>query len=146
MYLDSTGTIVGVDEDSAFMWPACGVCENELLSLGHNSDQYSCEKCNNQCENFTLRMSLQVLTTSPNLSPQSSVRLKVLILTSNGYFHLFSKNSLIHFLFDFLVTQLIQSTIESLLPQTPCNEEVSMKQWYSNDFHCFPLMMRMIMQ
>lgn len=75
------------------MWPACGVCENELLSLGHNPERYSCEKCNNQCENFTLRMSLQVLTTSPNLPPQSSVRLKVLLISSSSYFDLLSENS-----------------------------------------------------
>ncbi|XP_026289811.1 uncharacterized protein LOC113214581 isoform X2 [Frankliniella occidentalis] len=89
-----SGTIIGVDEDSAFMWPACGICENELLSLGDNSEKYRCEKCNDQCDNFTLRMSLQVLCSCPNLPSNSSVRLK-----------------------------LLQKTIEALLPPALAGEE-----------------------
>lgn len=88
------GMIVGVDEETAYMWPACGNCENELLSLGDGTENYRCEKCNNECIDFIKRMSLQVLCTCPNLPPNSSVRIK-----------------------------LHQSTIESLLPPVLCNEE-----------------------
>ncbi|XP_034256258.1 uncharacterized protein LOC117654155 [Thrips palmi] len=88
------GTVVGVDEETAYMWPACGVCENELLSLGDGTEMYRCEKCNNQCDNFNMHMSLQVLCSCANLPLSSSIRLK-----------------------------LHQSTIESMLPPTLCNEE-----------------------
>lgn len=82
-----SGTVVGVDEESAYMWPACGVCENELLSLGDGTENYRCEKCNNECDNFIKHMSLQVLCTCPDLPLTSSVRIKVICITSPVFAH-----------------------------------------------------------
>jgi hypothetical protein len=31
------GTVEGVDEETAFVWPVCGICENDMLvELGPN--------------------------------------------------------------------------------------------------------------
>ncbi|XP_023722112.1 uncharacterized protein LOC111872430 isoform X2 [Cryptotermes secundus] len=70
-----TGTVRGVDEETAFVWPVCGICENDLLiELGPN--EYLCQKCNSSSQTST-KMSLEVFISCPEIPEPCKVKVKL---------------------------------------------------------------------
>eukprot|EP00057_Strongylocentrotus_purpuratus_P011368 XP_011665842.1 PREDICTED: DNA repair-scaffolding protein-like [Strongylocentrotus purpuratus] len=83
-----TGNICGVEEESAFSWPACPHCGNNHLDGGEGSGfVLHCSVCNEDINTPVMRMHLIVQLSCPALPPTHSVKV-----------------------------QLLQSTIESVLP------------------------------
>ena len=69
------GTVTSVDEETAFSWPVCGICENELLvELGPN--EYLCQNCDSSAQTYT-KMSLEVFVSCPQVPESCRVRVKV---------------------------------------------------------------------
>jgi hypothetical protein len=69
------GTVTSVDEETAFSWPVCGICENELLvELGPN--EYLCQNCDSSAQTYT-KMSLEVFVSCPQVPESCGVRVKV---------------------------------------------------------------------
>lgn len=74
-YASVAGTVKGVDEETAFVWPVCGICENDLLiELGPN--EYLCQKCNSSSQTST-KMSLEVFISCPEILEPCKVKVKV---------------------------------------------------------------------
>jgi hypothetical protein len=64
-----------VDEETAFSWPACGICENDLLvELGPN--HYLCQNCDSFSQTST-KMSLEVFISCPQIPDSCKVKVKV---------------------------------------------------------------------
>nr|CAD7408531.1 unnamed protein product [Timema cristinae] len=57
-----TGNVVGVDEDTAFAWPSCALCNNELLAELPGG-RYFCNKCDATIPTIT-NMSLAIYIAS----------------------------------------------------------------------------------
>nr|CAD7433681.1 unnamed protein product [Timema monikensis] len=57
-----TGNVVGVDEDTAFAWPSCALCNNELLAELPGG-RYFCNKCDATIPTIT-NMSLAIYVAS----------------------------------------------------------------------------------
>jgi len=69
------GTVVYIDEGTAFAWPVCGICENELLvELGPN--EYLCQNCDSSSQTFS-KMSLEVFISCPQIPESCKVKVKV---------------------------------------------------------------------
>jgi hypothetical protein len=69
------GTVKGVDEETAFVWPVCGICENDLLiELGPN--EYLCQNCNSSSQTST-KMSLEVFVSCYEIPETCKVKMKV---------------------------------------------------------------------
>ncbi|KAJ4427769.1 hypothetical protein ANN_25422, partial [Periplaneta americana] len=69
-----TGTVVGVDEETAFAWPVCGICENDIL-VELDSNEYLCQECNTSPHTFT-KMSLEVFISCPQFPESRKVKVK----------------------------------------------------------------------
>jgi len=70
-----TGTVTSVDEETAFSWPVCGMCENDLLvELGPK--EYLCQKCDTSSHTST-KMSLEVFISCPQVPKSCKVKVKV---------------------------------------------------------------------
>jgi hypothetical protein len=66
---------VSVDEETAFVWPVCGICENDILvELGPN--QYLCQNCDASSQTST-KMSLEVFVSCPEIPDSWRVKVKV---------------------------------------------------------------------
>lgn len=69
------GTVASVDEETAFSWPVCGICENDLLvELGPK--EYLCQKCDMSSHTST-KMSLEVFISCPQVPNSCQVKVKV---------------------------------------------------------------------
>uniref|UniRef100_A0A673V8C7 DUF4503 domain-containing protein n=1 Tax=Suricata suricatta TaxID=37032 RepID=A0A673V8C7_SURSU len=71
------GTVVGVDESTAFSWPTCDLCGNERLeqSPGHRGS-FSCGDCSRVVSSPVLRRHLEVFLACPS-RPQCTVKVKL---------------------------------------------------------------------
>ncbi|XP_069702590.1 DNA repair-scaffolding protein-like [Periplaneta americana] len=69
------GTVVGVDEETAFAWPVCGICENDIL-VELDSNEYLCQECNTSPHTFT-KMSLEVFVSCPQFPESRKVKVKL---------------------------------------------------------------------
>ncbi|XP_045311341.1 DNA repair-scaffolding protein [Leopardus geoffroyi] len=71
------GTVVGVDESTAFSWPACDLCGNERLEQSPGDrGAFSCGDCSRVVTSPLLRRHLQVFLDCPS-RPQCTVRVKL---------------------------------------------------------------------
>ncbi|KAG8234393.1 hypothetical protein J437_LFUL014611, partial [Ladona fulva] len=77
-----TGNVVGVDEETAFSWPACNMCGNDHLSevkvAGTSSHQpaYQCARCQSLVDKPFTKMSLDAFLACSTLPPECC-RIKV---------------------------------------------------------------------
>ncbi|XP_016046227.2 DNA repair-scaffolding protein isoform X1 [Erinaceus europaeus] len=72
------GTVVGVDESTAFSWPTCNLCGNGRLEQNpEDRGALSCRDCSCVVTSPLLRRHLQVFLHCP-LCPQSTVKVKLL--------------------------------------------------------------------
>nr|XP_035949946.1 DNA repair-scaffolding protein isoform X2 [Halichoerus grypus] len=70
------GTVVGVDESTAFSWPTCDLCGNERLEQSPGDrGTFSCGDCSRVVTSPLLRRHLQVFLDCPS-RPQCTVRVK----------------------------------------------------------------------
>ncbi|XP_016054433.1 PREDICTED: DNA repair-scaffolding protein [Miniopterus natalensis] len=71
------GTVVGVDESTAFSWPTCDLCGNERLEQSpEDRGAFSCADCSRVVTAPLLRRHLQVFLHCPS-RPQGTVRVKL---------------------------------------------------------------------
>ncbi|XP_041103585.1 DNA repair-scaffolding protein isoform X1 [Polyodon spathula] len=71
------GTIVGVDEDTAYSWPACDHCGNEKLEAAHEEQQgLFCSLCVRTVSRPTVKMQLEVFLHSVS-HPECTVKIKL---------------------------------------------------------------------
>ncbi|XP_030160132.1 DNA repair-scaffolding protein isoform X2 [Lynx canadensis] len=71
------GTVVGVDESTAFSWPTCDLCGNERLEQSPGDrGAFSCGDCSRVVISPLLRRHLQVFLDCPS-RPQCTVRVKL---------------------------------------------------------------------
>uniref|UniRef100_M3XPZ1 DUF4503 domain-containing protein n=1 Tax=Mustela putorius furo TaxID=9669 RepID=M3XPZ1_MUSPF len=71
------GTVIGVDESTAFSWPTCDMCGNERLEQSpDNRDTFSCGDCSRVVTSPLLRRHLQVFLDCPS-RPQCTVKVKL---------------------------------------------------------------------
>ncbi|XP_072669901.1 DNA repair-scaffolding protein isoform X7 [Canis lupus baileyi] len=71
------GTVVGVDESTAFSWPTCDLCGNERLDQSPGDrGAFSCGDCSHVVTSPVLRRHLQVFLDCPT-RPQCAVRVKL---------------------------------------------------------------------
>ncbi|XP_019678187.2 DNA repair-scaffolding protein isoform X2 [Felis catus] len=71
------GTVVGVDESTAFSWPTCDLCGNERLEQSPGDrGAFSCGDCSRVVISPLLRRHLQVFLDCPS-HPQCTVRVKL---------------------------------------------------------------------
>ncbi|XP_072014256.1 DNA repair-scaffolding protein-like [Amphiura filiformis] len=93
--VSATGTIIGVDESTAYSWPVCPVCANEKLQEQESRSQLMCCECNLPVTNPVIKMYLEVfLDCEASQEHNSAVKVK-----------------------------LLQSTIKSILPPLEEQEE-----------------------
>nr|XP_019572358.1 PREDICTED: DNA repair-scaffolding protein isoform X1 [Rhinolophus sinicus] len=72
------GTVIGVDESTAFSWPTCDLCGNERLEQSpEDRGVFSCGDCSRVVTSPRLRRHLQVFLDCPS-RPQCTVRVKLL--------------------------------------------------------------------
>ncbi|NXW67261.1 SPIDR protein, partial [Hirundo rustica] len=71
------GTVVGVNESTAFSWPTCNRCGNGKLELcPQDRELLYCNQCSEVVTTPILKMQLEVFLSCPSLS-QSTVKVKV---------------------------------------------------------------------
>ncbi|XP_043456965.1 DNA repair-scaffolding protein [Prionailurus bengalensis] len=71
------GTVVGVDESTAFSWPTCDLCGNERLEQSPGDrGAFSCGDCSRTVISPLLRRHLQVFLDCPS-RPQCTVRVEL---------------------------------------------------------------------
>ncbi|NXC38740.1 SPIDR protein, partial [Penelope pileata] len=71
------GTVVGVNESTAFSWPTCDKCGNGKLELyPQDSGLLYCNQCSEVVVSPVLKMQLEVFLSCPS-RPQSTVKVKV---------------------------------------------------------------------
>ncbi|NXE35215.1 SPIDR protein, partial [Ptilorrhoa leucosticta] len=71
------GTVVGVDESTAFSWPTCDRCGNGKLELcPQDRELLYCSQCSEVVTTPVLKMQLEVFLSCPSRS-QSTVKVKV---------------------------------------------------------------------
>nr|CAD7409074.1 unnamed protein product [Timema poppensis] len=75
-----SGNVVGVDEDTAFAWPSCALCNNELLAELPGG-RYFCNKCDATIPTIT-NMSLAIYVASLLLPLHCSIKVQGYDLTS----------------------------------------------------------------
>ncbi|OXB55691.1 hypothetical protein ASZ78_003823 [Callipepla squamata] len=74
----SAGTVVGVNESTAFSWPVCDRCGNGKLELyPQDSGLLYCNQCSEVVISPVLKMQLEVFLSCPSQS-QSTVKVKLL--------------------------------------------------------------------
>ncbi|XP_012578518.1 PREDICTED: DNA repair-scaffolding protein isoform X2 [Condylura cristata] len=72
------GTVVGVDENTAFSWPTCDLCGNgRLEQRPEDRGKFFCGDCSRVVTSPLLRRNLQVFLDCPS-RPQCTVRVKLL--------------------------------------------------------------------
>lgn len=77
-----TGNICGVEEESAYSWPACPKCSNNHLEGGEGSGcVLHCSVCNEDVCSPLTRIHLVVLIRCPNLPPNLAVKVQLLQTT-----------------------------------------------------------------
>ncbi|XP_068084192.1 DNA repair-scaffolding protein-like [Anabrus simplex] len=69
------GCVTHVDEETAFAWPACGKCDNDLLCEVDESI-YLCQSCSGPAQVYT-KMSLEVFISCPGLPHHYQIRVKL---------------------------------------------------------------------
>ncbi|XP_078072256.1 DNA repair-scaffolding protein isoform X2 [Mustelus asterias] len=75
------GTVVGVDETTAFSWLVCNRCENEKLEKKHGEgESFYCRQCAQSVMTPLTKMQLEVFLQYPAL-PHSRVKIKLLELS-----------------------------------------------------------------
>ncbi|NXI52555.1 SPIDR protein, partial [Chloroceryle aenea] len=80
------GTVVGVNESTAFSWPTCDKCGNGKLELcPQDRGLLYCNQCCEVVVSPVLKMQLEVFLSCPS-RPQSTVRVKVWHKMSSGLF------------------------------------------------------------
>uniref|UniRef100_A0A3P9J4B5 Scaffold protein involved in DNA repair n=1 Tax=Oryzias latipes TaxID=8090 RepID=A0A3P9J4B5_ORYLA len=73
-----SGVIVGVDENTAYSWPACSLCGNDnLQSSAERPQSFHCNSCKSEVDKPNMKFQLEVFLSSPSLS---SCTLKVKLL------------------------------------------------------------------
>nr|CAD7574539.1 unnamed protein product [Timema californicum] len=70
-----SGNVVGVDEDTAFAWPSCALCNNELLAELPGG-RYFCNKCDATIPTTT-NMSLAIYVASLLLPLHCSIKVQL---------------------------------------------------------------------
>ncbi|NXA78070.1 SPIDR protein, partial [Thryothorus ludovicianus] len=71
------GTVVGVNESTAFSWPTCNRCGNGKLELcPQDRELLYCNQCSEVVTTPVLKMQLEVFLSCPS-RPQSTVKVKV---------------------------------------------------------------------
>ncbi|RVE61963.1 hypothetical protein OJAV_G00175890 [Oryzias javanicus] len=64
-----SGVIVGVDENTAYSWPACSLCGNDNLQASAERPQsFHCNSCKSDVEKPNMKFQLEVFLSSPSLS------------------------------------------------------------------------------
>ncbi|XP_036072292.1 DNA repair-scaffolding protein isoform X2 [Oryzias melastigma] len=64
-----SGVIVGVDESTAFSWPACNLCGNDdLQSSAERPQSFHCSSCKSEVDKPNMKFQLEVFLSSPSLS------------------------------------------------------------------------------
>ncbi|XP_028987491.1 DNA repair-scaffolding protein isoform X2 [Betta splendens] len=63
-----SGVIVGVDESTAYSWPACSHCGSENLEILAGSKNYYCAACKSAMDKPDTKMQLDVFLSCPTLS------------------------------------------------------------------------------
>ncbi|XP_014112410.1 PREDICTED: DNA repair-scaffolding protein isoform X2 [Pseudopodoces humilis] len=72
------GTVVGVNESTAFSWPTCNRCGNGKLELyPQDRELLYCNQCSEVVTTPVLKMQLEVFLSCPS-RPQSTVKVKLL--------------------------------------------------------------------
>ncbi|XP_028924071.1 DNA repair-scaffolding protein isoform X1 [Ornithorhynchus anatinus] len=71
------GTVVGVDESTAFSWPVCNRCGNGQLGRSSGDGLLYCDKCSQVVTSPMRRMQLEVFLNCPS-RPQCTVKVKLL--------------------------------------------------------------------
>ncbi|XP_009471395.1 PREDICTED: DNA repair-scaffolding protein [Nipponia nippon] len=71
------GTVVGVNESTAFSWPTCNRCGNGKLELCPQDRLLYCNQCSEAVISPVLKMQLEVFLSCPSRS-QSTVKVKLL--------------------------------------------------------------------
>ncbi|KFO88019.1 DNA repair-scaffolding protein, partial [Buceros rhinoceros silvestris] len=80
------GTVVGVNESTAFSWPTCNRCGNgKLEPCPQDRELLYCNRCSEVVSSPVLKMQLEVFLSCPSRS-QSTVKVKVRHETSFGLF------------------------------------------------------------
>ncbi|NXH19520.1 SPIDR protein, partial [Bucco capensis] len=80
------GTVVGVNESTAFSWPTCDRCGNGKLELcPQDRELIYCNQCSKVVISPVLKMQLEVFLSCPSL-PHSTVKVKVWHEMSFGLF------------------------------------------------------------
>uniref|UniRef100_A0AAY4DUX6 DUF4503 domain-containing protein n=1 Tax=Denticeps clupeoides TaxID=299321 RepID=A0AAY4DUX6_9TELE len=73
-----SGVVLGVEEDSAYSWPVCSVCESERLEIAPDkTSAFVCTACGVVVEKPTVKLHLEVFLSCPTLGPQATVKVKV---------------------------------------------------------------------
>ncbi|XP_072220352.1 DNA repair-scaffolding protein isoform X2 [Leuresthes tenuis] len=64
-----TGVIVGVDENTAYSWPACNLCGSDNLKLSpERPKKFHCASCKSAVDKPDTKVQLEVFLKSPSLS------------------------------------------------------------------------------
>ncbi|XP_015710995.1 DNA repair-scaffolding protein isoform X3 [Coturnix japonica] len=73
------GTVVGVNESTAFSWPTCDRCGNGKLELyPRDSGLLYCNQCSEAVVSPVLKMQLEVFLSCPSSQSQRTVKVKLL--------------------------------------------------------------------
>ncbi|XP_072186390.1 DNA repair-scaffolding protein [Excalfactoria chinensis] len=73
------GTVVGVDESTAFSWPTCDRCGNGKLEVyPRDSGLLYCSRCSEAVISPVLKMQLEVFLSCPSSQSQRTVKVKLL--------------------------------------------------------------------
>ncbi|KAJ9579366.1 hypothetical protein L9F63_024528, partial [Diploptera punctata] len=67
-------TVIQVDEETAFSWPVCGACNNELL-IEVTDSQYLCQSCGST-ETY-IRLSLEVFVYCQEMPEAFKIKVKL---------------------------------------------------------------------
>ncbi|KAG7455259.1 hypothetical protein MATL_G00254760 [Megalops atlanticus] len=71
------GVVVGVDEDTAYSWPVCNLCESDRLEASHGERQtFFCTLCNTVVDKPTIKMQLDVFLSCLSFS-HCTVKIKL---------------------------------------------------------------------
>ncbi|NXK91867.1 SPIDR protein, partial [Formicarius rufipectus] len=85
------GTVVGVNESTAFSWPICNRCGNGKLELcPQDRELLYCKQCSEVVMSPVLKMQLEVFLSCPSLS-QSIVKVKVWHEISSFVLYVYTK-------------------------------------------------------
>ncbi|XP_033625570.1 DNA repair-scaffolding protein-like isoform X1 [Asterias rubens] len=78
-----SGVVTGVDEATAYSWPACDTCGNDRLQVDPNSgSELHCKVCQRSVTSPSTRMHLEITMDTPALG-QGEAKIKVQLLQSS---------------------------------------------------------------